>query len=65
MLALALLTLMVVRQCGWTCSRSLRPQGGGAVEENQQNMVDFFATFPQPAVVALVLAHRYMRLEDL
>ena len=38
---------MVVRQCGWTCSRSLRPQGGGAVEENQQNMVDFFATFPQ------------------
>ena len=32
---LALLALVVVHQCGWTCSRSLWPQGGRAEEENQ------------------------------
>ena len=46
-LPLALLALVVVHQCGWTCSRSLWPQGGRAEEENQHKTFDFLHIFPR------------------
>ena len=46
-LPLALLALVVVHQCGWTCSRSLWPQGGRAEEENRQKTFEILHAFPR------------------